>query len=373
LYVVDDAIQHALDRIEDIQYRHRKGLPIFEQSAKTVIEKFKSHYLEQARQGYVKTKHAKNICSQLDVWSEFLKEKLIGEVDTADFEKFASWRSKWVLNQQANNNSKSLRPTLSKNSLHDRYAALNQVLNWASRMGWIDASSIPQIPKINHDDRRLAITDGDYQKILRVLTAWSKSGFKETDNQIKAQFVAFFRFMSASGLRAKEAYVLQWKHYGGVNLYGKFDGFMMTVPGNTKTGHRNVVIPGDAAVFLHYLLGQYREKWKFEPTDDDFIFCTLDRKERRNYRGQLPSLLKFAQCKVHPSGQAYTLYSLRHRYATTQLIAGANVHDLAKNMGTSVEMIERHYSHVQTADVAERLVQTKRGLAFLGINSGKAV
>jgi len=49
-------------------------------------------------------------------------------------------------------------------------------------------------------------------------------------------------------------------------------------------------------------------------------------------------------------GDNRTLYSLRHTYATFSLIDGrVGIHDLARQMGTSVEMIEKHYSHLNSA------------------------
>jgi integrase len=46
--------------------------------------------------------------------------------------------------------------------------------------------------------------------------------------------------------------------------------------------------------------------------------------------------------------QNRTLYSLRHTYATFALINdGMDIHVLARNMGTSIPMIELHYNHLQ--------------------------
>jgi hypothetical protein len=41
-----------------------------------------------------------------------------------------------------------------------------------------------------------------------------------------------------------------------------------------------------------------------------------------------------------------SLYSLRHYYATQRLLDGIPIHDLAQQMGTSVLMIGKHYSHL---------------------------
>jgi integrase len=49
--------------------------------------------------------------------------------------------------------------------------------------------------------------------------------------------------------------------------------------------------------------------------------------------------------KCPRTGLNRTLYSLRHTYATFALINdGMDIHALAIQMGTSIGMIERHYS-----------------------------
>ena len=46
------------------------------------------------------------------------------------------------------------------------------------------------------------------------------------------------------------------------------------------------------------------------------------------------------------TGKERSLYSLRHYYATQRLLEGIPIHDLAEQMGTSVLMITKHYSHL---------------------------
>jgi len=56
------------------------------------------------------------------------------------------------------------------------------------------------------------------------------------------------------------------------------------------------------------------------------------------------------------TGQNRTLYSLRHTYATLELIENrTDLHTLAKQMGTSVGMIEKHYSKLTATMAADRL------------------
>ena len=50
-----------------------------------------------------------------------------------------------------------------------------------------------------------------------------------------------------------------------------------------------------------------------------------------------------------------TLYSLHHTYATLALLAGTDIHTLARQIGTSVVMLERHYSKFTPTLAAEQL------------------
>lgn len=55
-------------------------------------------------------------------------------------------------------------------------------------------------------------------------------------------------------------------------------------------------------------------------------------------------------------GQNRTLYSLRHTYATLELLRGeVDIHTLSRQMGNSAAMIERHYSKLTATLAAERL------------------
>jgi integrase len=56
------------------------------------------------------------------------------------------------------------------------------------------------------------------------------------------------------------------------------------------------------------------------------------------------------------NAQNRKLYSLRHTYATLELLmAHTDTHTLAKQMGNSAAVIERHYSKLTASMAAERL------------------
>ena len=56
------------------------------------------------------------------------------------------------------------------------------------------------------------------------------------------------------------------------------------------------------------------------------------------------------------TGKRRVLYSLRHTYATIALqIDMVEIHTLAVQMGTSVGMIEQHYSHLDAVKAVNQL------------------
>jgi integrase len=88
------------------------------------------------------------------------------------------------------------------------------------------------------------------------------------------------------------------------------------------------------------------------PTDLNKTFQNFLR--RVPYRGRAEGLLCDAD------GLRRTLYSLRHTYATFALIDGNLTElELARNTGTSVAQIERHYSHVKNTQRAAKLSDMK--------------
>jgi len=80
------------------------------------------------------------------------------------------------------------------------------------------------------------------------------------------------------------------------------------------------------------------------------LFSLSDGSTVARIDGTFKKFLKEADLLESTEGKERTLYSLRHFYAT-QALSGSNpisVSLLAKQLGTSIKMIEKHYSHLDT-------------------------
>ncbi len=70
------------------------------------------------------------------------------------------------------------------------------------------------------------------------------------------------------------------------------------------------------------------------------------------------------------SDQRRTLYSFRHMYATFQILDGVGIHELARQMGTSVAMLEAHYSKLTPELMADTFAGPRMGVRAEQVNVG---
>jgi integrase len=94
-----------------------------------------------------------------------------------------------------------------------------------------------------------------------------------------------------------------------------------------------------------------------ESNHNGYVFRMADGKEQQSFQKLFESFLKQHNLLIDPNTeQKRVFYSLRHTYATLALTHDmVPIHTLAKQMGTSVLMIERHYSHLQVIQAIEQL------------------
>jgi integrase len=95
----------------------------------------------------------------------------------------------------------------------------------------------------------------------------------------------------------------------------------------------------------------------------DKVFAFDDGSQPYGMEGTFKRLLAAAGLSLDKSsGQQRTLYSLRHTYAHFALLTDKmDVYTLARQMGTSVKMIEQHYGHLNPAMKADVIAGKRMG------------
>jgi integrase len=166
-------------------------------------------------------------------------------------------------------------------------------------------------------------------------------------------------FLANTGLRhGTETKNLKWKHISETTMNGQK--YIVIALEKGKTGKRTIVCRHSVRKYLVRIKDRFshlKERQLGQMLDiDEPVFRCRDGSVPKDFHGAFRIMLEKAELLNDVSGARRSLYSLRHTYATFQIIYNKlDLHTLAKNMGTSIAMLERHYSHLEVLHRAEAL------------------
>ena len=277
---------------------------------------------------------------------DYFRDMPVDSIDKKEISAFIEWRY---------DNYKRKPP--SEDSLKRESTALRSFFRFLYENG-----SIPKIPSFpsaitqKKYNRRPTFTQAEWKKIGRNLREWVKAGVplgKWRDRFIAHQY---FLILANTGMRIGEARTLKWKDLRSVETP---DGQRMIADVSGKTGQREVVFQKGADVYIKRIYDLRREEEQGHPSPDEPVFLSMKTKRPyTTFKRTFGSILNYCGIPAETSKGTRTIYSLRHFYATMRLIEGVSPFLLSKQMGTSVEMLEKFYGHVITSEVADRISKT---------------
>jgi integrase len=232
-------------------------------------------------------------------------------------------------------------------------SALNRIFDEALMRGYVAKTQIPILENRGRDgQRRPDFTLDEYRKLYRSLRKWVHEGRAGKSRDMRELLRDYVLILANTGMRhGTEAQNLKWKHISAFEQDGR-SYVAMWVKGKTKG--RELIARHSCLIYLKRLhercrdisqmtfdelLRSQSEKHVFRLTDG-----TVTRSLNQTFRAFMrdSGLLKDIRTE-----QNRTLYSLRHMYATFQIVyGGTDLHLLARQMGTSIAMLEQHYSHL---------------------------
>jgi len=221
----------------------------------------------------------------------------------------------------------------------------------------MSALSVPVIPATEAapGERRPAFSDEEVDSFDQLFTQWllagEDEGWPKRTTQIRELLLPYVMFVLATGVRpGTETRNLRWRDIRERRLNGVE---YVTIVVSGKTGRRELVASHELRVWLESPALSHPQS---KPDLGKPVFALPDGTEPRDLHGAFEAFLKWANLLYDPdSGLRRSLYSLRHTYATRQILRGIDLHVLALQMGTSIAMLERHYSHLEPIKAASRL------------------
>jgi integrase len=241
-------------------------------------------------------------------------------------------------------------------------AAWSRVRQTAINKGWISEQvSVPKLSTRGEKTKpRPAFDKSEIERLLAYMVGWSAEGRLATEREIRPLLRDYVEILLYTGMRhGTEAMGLCWNHIEWHTHEGQRY-LRMWVDG--KTGGRWLIAKHKAIEPLRRL--QQRQPHLSAQSFDsllsggckELLFKTISGYQPRRLDGTFRRLLRDCGLEVGAEGQKRTLYCLRHTYATFELLTkGIDIHILAKQMGNSAAVIERHYSKITASLAADQL------------------
>jgi len=242
-----------------------------------------------------------------------------------------------------------------------RHAGLyKRVIERARDQGLIHRHRTIPLLEVNADraEIRPAFNQQEVNYLLEYMRDWERFGRNQRSNHMRRLCRVYVEFLLGTGIRqGTESMPIRWRslqwHWIGERRY-------LRVWVSGKTGPRYLIARDFVIEALERLI-----KWQALPYAnlEAVIEAKLDRKVFIFPEGDAPHSLDdvFERLMVESNllkdatGKNRTLYSLRHTYATFALAEGIDIHTLARQMGTSTLMIEKHYSKLTPMMAAAKL------------------
>jgi integrase len=248
-------------------------------------------------------------------------------------------------------------------TLANHSSAYNRIIDLAIQQGWLsDKVGIPRLSrKGKKGSPRPAFTQDELTKLLDYMPKWCLMAERKNHIEMRQLLRDYVELLLTTGMRSgRESMNMKWKH---IEWYsdGKTDVRYLRIWVSGKTGGRWLIAKHRAAEALTRLAQRQRVGANLdeaiETKSDSYVFSLSTGQRPNSLHTSFELLLKDSAMRVDPiTGKNRSLYSLRHCYATLALMDGQmDMHTVAKQMGTSVGMLEQHYSKMTATMAAERL------------------
>jgi integrase len=242
---------------------------------------------------------------------------------------------------------------LSGSAQNNHNAALNLIFDEAIERGYMTAYERPLTKNTGvESDRRAEFSHEELEAMMKYAAKFIDDGRTARTRIIRELLAIYVPFMAATGMRpGTEAEYLEWRHIDVEIRDGQPILHFRLQRG--KRGARNFVAHNSCWLLLERLrqlspdLAGMTLEEVLKKKIPKLLFRLSDGSVPDNWNKPFRQWLEdsdLLNCPV--TGKERSLYSLRHYYATQRLLEGIPIHDLAEQMGTSVLMITKHYSHL---------------------------
>ena len=360
---VVEARKRAVKYFYETEFRKEQDLPLQQVTFTKVIDEYvalrQNQYdrslkdkINSSRQQQTSVHMLRQIKRVVKFWHDYCGKRSVDKIDNAVLQDYVPWRKDFYHRMPAEDRPKNARINPADKTIEWEVILAKTMLKFADERGYRGKIALPTW-RFKSDTRivRPAFTTDEMARIYRFLPIWI--GHVDVYTEPERGYV---HILAKSGMRVGEANnLLESDIIEIVDDNGRKN-YQFNVKG--KTGSR-VVIPRVSAVrFVERVLernklvaidkDKVRKRRKVDSIDK-WVFRRIDGNQVITFIDLFQSMLREMNLEKNRFGDRYTLYSLRHFYAVRMLHKSVPVWDIARNMGTSVQIIEQYYGKSATS------------------------
>ena len=365
---LNEARDKAFDHDADIRFRVKHEVPIFDKSFAEVAAEYLDFQKGLVQTGQIQMRRWKCVESYIRLhlipYAGNIQITLIGE---DKWKSYPLWRKQHSArpDRKKHHDMKSEHndgadqkvkadtppPEVKGGTIRHEMIVFRGILNFAAGRRYIREGHVPKNRLPADKARREEFTPQEYRHLHTFARKWLKEGRTKFHIWYRTMAYNFLLVMANTGMRPPEANNLRWRDVDiRADRHGrKF--VCINVRGKDK--YRELIATENVASYLDRIRGMSKAS-----APDDFVFSNHKGAQAASlYDSSIENLLKESGLLISSSGSRRSTYCFRHTYATFRLMEGVDVYFLAKQMGTSVKMIEDYYGHITPAKSAERILQ----------------
>lgn len=276
-------------------------------------------------------------------WREYAGHLAVEAIDDKVMREFIPWRRDYYANCDKLPKNAKRHPT--DKTLQWDMMLGKAIVRWAAEQGLrgkqpaITVTFTPKKKRV-----RPAFELCEFRLLWRVLCKRIKISRDKRTRKSRELLRNYVLVIAHSGLRPGEINDLNVRDVHPFKDEKGRSNFRFVVRG--KTGERDVIVRSAAAKRIDKLLTKRRAE---NPAGR--LLAMADESRIINLIDQLDAALREAGLESSSFGEKYSIYSFRHFYAVNALRNGIGVFEVARNMGTSVQIIQEYYGKQATAAV----------------------
>ena len=373
---VNKARELAVRAYYELEFRKEQNLPVQQKRFGEVIDEYiklrrtqfqRGTYGQGNKANQQQTSEAmlRQIIRVSKFWREYCGNKPVDFIDDALLRDYIDWRRDYYLRMPKDKVPRNAKQNPADKTLEWESTFALTLLKYAQERGYRGAKALPKFRHVaKRGKTRPAFSIEQYRKLIRGTRRWKNEATGNPQWRYTRELLHDYVLLLAnSGIRVGEANnlretdLVELKDDNGRPLYG----FNV----NGKTGRRLVVLRANARGYVDRVLARNREwedRWAVAEANDakahnrkttkhgGWLFRMADGNKIITLIDQFNEVLSREGLSRNTDGEKYSLYSLRHFYAVQMLRRGqVNVFDIARNMGTSVQIIEDYYGKDATS------------------------